>query len=949
MSQLMDSSVARQFERLPPHSIEAEMCLLASMMLDKEIVGQVVQIVDREAFYQADHQIVYDVLVKLYEQNRPIDAVILREELAKRQLLEEIGGVAYLAQILNTVPSAAHGAHYAGIVREKALLRQLIAASNDVLRDAYAPHEQADLVLDKAEKKIFEIAQKKVGGALVPMEDVLHEVFEMIENRGQRGVSTRFLELDDMLNGLQKGEMVIIAARPSMGKCVAADTEVLLADGRLATIEQVCSQRTGELLTLNEGEGRFHRNQPSDFIDDGIKPVFRVTTRLGRFVDCTLSHPFLTIRGWKRLVDLKPRDRIGVPRVLNAFGHHELPEHQAKLLGYLLGDGGLTNPCPRFTNADPRVREDFLEALREFGGVCGRIEDSDGTRTPSICTAGDRGSIAAARSHLAHSLQAVLDRTGRSARNVALELDVSPSLVWQWVHGKSSPDEETAERLCLILGVDAAQLFPAGTLSGQKNVKNRLTCWLETLGLMDKSAAEKFVPELILRATRPAVALFLNRLFATDGWASVLSSGQAQLGYATTSHRLARQIQHLLLRFGIIASLKARAVKYNGTSRRAWQLDITDAHAIRAFIAQIGIFGKVAALDRVSSSLRFKQYRTNRDLIPAEVWKEVAAAKGALPWAEVSRRLGFGPGHQLHVEKRALSRRRMTQLAQALQSERLRKIAESELYWDQIKSIEYLGKKQVYDLTIPHTHNFVANDICVHNTAMAMNIIENIAADERLPCAVFSLEMSKQQLAQRMLCSRGGIDAHKLRKGLLNSEEYTKLANVVGELAKAPIWVDDSPGLTPLELRAKARRLKLQHDVTCIMIDYMQLMDNPGPESRQQQISEISRAIKQVARELNVPVIALSQLNRQSEGRDGHRPRMSDLRESGSIEQDADVIMLLHREDYYKMSEPDFQPDNIAEVIIAKQRNGPTGTVKLTFDSRTTRFRNLAEQNDPFG
>jgi replicative DNA helicase len=233
-------------------------------------------------------------------------------------------------------------------------------------------------------------------------------------------------------------------------------------------------------------------------------------------------------------------------------------------------------------------------------------------------------------------------------------------------------------------------------------------------------------------------------------------------------------------------------------------------------------------------------------------------------------------------------------------------------------------------------------------TAFAMNVIEHVAADSMLPCAVFSLEMSKQQLAQRMLCSRGQIDAHKLRKGMLQAHEYAHLANVVGELAKAPIWVDDSPGLTPLDLRAKSRRLKLQHDIKAVMVDYMQLMDNPGPESRQQQISEISRGIKAVARELSVPVMALSQLNRQSEGRDGHRPRMSDLRESGSIEQDADVIMLLHREDYYRMSEPDFQPDNIAEVIIAKQRNGPTGTVKLTFLNKTTRFENLATQADPF-
>ncbi|HWE95870.1 MAG TPA: DnaB-like helicase C-terminal domain-containing protein [Tepidisphaeraceae bacterium] len=267
-----------------------------------------------------------------------------------------------------------------------------------------------------------------------------------------------------------------------------------------------------------------------------------------------------------------------------------------------------------------------------------------------------------------------------------------------------------------------------------------------------------------------------------------------------------------------------------------------------------------------------------------------------------------------------------------------------------ITSIEPTRATQAQCIAVTHpSHLYVTDDFIVtHNTAFAMNLIEHIAADERMPVAVFSLEMSKQQLAQRMLCSRGEIDAHKLRKGLLNAEEYTKLATVVGELAKAPIWVDDSPGLTPLDLRAKARRLKLQHDIRCIMIDYMQLMDNPGPESRQQQISEISRGIKAVARELNVPVIALSQLNRQSEGRDGHRPRMSDLRESGSIEQDADVVCLLHREDYYRMSEPDFQPDNIAEIIVAKQRNGPTGTVKLTFLNKSTRFVNLSVQNDPF-
>src|SRR5687767_12202389 len=282
MSQLIDSSIAQQFDRLPPHAIEAEMCLLASMMLDKEMIGLVVQIIDRECLYQVDHQIIYDVLVKLYEQNRPIDAIILREELAKRQLLEEIGGSAYLAQILSSVPSAAHGKHYAGIVREKALLRQLIAASNDILRDAYAPHEQADLVLDKAEKRIFDIAQKKVGGAMVPMETVLHEVFEMIENRGQRGVETGFFEMDDMLNGLQPGEMIIIAARPSMGKAQPLDANVLTTAG----FKRMGDLRVGDDLASIDG-GSSH---VVGIYPQGERPVYRLNFADGRSTEACAEH-----------------------------------------------------------------------------------------------------------------------------------------------------------------------------------------------------------------------------------------------------------------------------------------------------------------------------------------------------------------------------------------------------------------------------------------------------------------------------------------------------------------------------------------------------------------------------------------------------------------------------------------------------------------------------------
>ncbi|MEA3226334.1 MAG: replicative DNA helicase, partial [Planctomycetota bacterium] len=238
-------------------------------------------------------------------------------------------------------------------------------------------------------------------------------------------------------------------------------------------------------------------------------------------------------------------------------------------------------------------------------------------------------------------------------------------------------------------------------------------------------------------------------------------------------------------------------------------------------------------------------------------------------------------------------------------------------------------------------------------TSLALNIAEHLGLVEKTPLAIFSLEMGRQQLAERFLCSISGIDSQKVRRGLLNDEHYKKLADACAELSESHIFIDDTSTLTPLELRARARRLKSKHDIQCIFVDYLQLMHlgSGRTESRQQEITTISRYLKALARELDLPVIVLSQLNRSPEGRENHKPRMSDLRESGSIEQDADVVMLLHREDYYHRGETDYEPNNTAELIIAKQRNGPTGTVNLIFMEKTTRFENassVGEAASPF-
>jgi len=225
-------------------------------------------------------------------------------------------------------------------------------------------------------------------------------------------------------------------------------------------------------------------------------------------------------------------------------------------------------------------------------------------------------------------------------------------------------------------------------------------------------------------------------------------------------------------------------------------------------------------------------------------------------------------------------------------------------------------------------------------TAFCMTVAQYIAVSKNTPVALFSLEMSKSQLVQRMLCSEARVDAHNLRKGRLAESDWPTLSMAAGRLASAPIFIDDTAGITCLEIKAKARRLKAQHNLGLVIIDYLQLITSSGRvENRQQEISEISRSLKGLARELNVPVIAVSQLSRAVEQRIERRPRLSDLRESGAIEQDADLVVFLYREEYYK---PKTDRKGIAEVIISKQRNGPTGQIDLAFVKEYAKFENLA-------
>ncbi|MDO8630566.1 MAG: replicative DNA helicase [Phycisphaerales bacterium] len=254
---------------------------------------------------------------------------------------------------------------------------------------------------------------------------------------------------------------------------------------------------------------------------------------------------------------------------------------------------------------------------------------------------------------------------------------------------------------------------------------------------------------------------------------------------------------------------------------------------------------------------------------------------------------------------------------------------------------EYTGGFQPGDFIV------LAGRPSMGKTALGLTMAQHAALEQRIPVAFFSMEMSGAQVAQRLVCSHGhGIDLQRLRRRTLTDEEMHELLHACADFEQAPFYIDDTAGMTIMELRAKARRLKQRFDIQVVFVDYLQLMHTPQAENRQVEISTISRGMKALARELNIPVIAMAQLNRMPEGRSDKRPLMSDLRESGAIEQDADVVLLIHREEYYKPE--DESAKGLAELIIAKQRNGPTGNITLSFHRKYTRFGNYSAEPEPY-
>jgi replicative DNA helicase len=831
------------------------MSVVGSILLDPLSIAKVLQFLHPEDFYRENNGQIYREALDLFAAGEPIDNVTLAAQLQTMGLLDRVGGRAQLASMQGAVPTAANIEYYGRIVKEKAYKRRLISAGSNIAGFGYDDGIEAEEAINQAQSLVFGVADDRDQRELMKLYDLLGPAMERISlqmesGQGIVGIPTGFHDLDRMTGGFKDSDLIIVAGRPSMGKCVRADSLIDdPATGERLTIEEAVRRRMPEVFSFG-WDGAIEPNQVSQWVDSGIKPCFRVTTRTGRSVEVTGHHPFLTVRGWQPLHDMVVGDRIAVPRAVRCFGHDtSWSLGQVRLLAYFIAEGGLTGNTPGFTNTDPEILADFHVQVA----------------------------------------------------------DLFPTL-----HVRRH----------------AISYFP----SGQRSKPNPLTTWLHELGLMGKLASEKRFPNAVWLWDRERLAEFIKVLMSCDGTVYSMA-GYPRIEFAVASEGLAQDMHHAFVRFGIVAKVWKK-------KDRCWRVEITEPASVALYQSTIGWIGE--------KSRRFRdempQRRSNVGHPPQEIWSLVreSATRQGLNLMDLARRAnephaeerGFNP----HTS-RGLTQTRLAAYADVLGDFDLRQVASSDIYWDEVISIEGTGGHQVYDLCVPETHNFIAQDILVHNTSLALNIALHAALESKKAVAIFSLEMSKEQLTERLLTEQAQIDAQRMHRGLLTEAEFDRVSNALGPLGEAAIFIDDTPVMDELSLQLKARQAKMRHNIDVILIDYLQLMHGRarGDDNRVQEVSSISRALKGLARELRIPVIAISQLSRAPEQRPDKRPILSDLRESGSIEQDSDVVMFLFRPEYYKSDE---RP-GIAELHVAKHRNGPTGMIELKFRRDHTRFYNL--------
>lgn len=855
------------FGRQPPHDMAAEQSVLGGMLLSKDAIADVVEALRPGDFYRPAHQSIYDTILDLYSRGEPADPVTVAAGLDRRGELKRIGGAPYLVTLTQTVPTAANAGYYAEIVAEKAILRRLVEAGTRIVQYGYAGADGQDVteVVDRAQAEVYEVTERRTAEDFLPLEELLQPTMDEIDSIASRGgisagVPTGFTELDEVTNGLHPGQMIIVAARPGVGKALALDTPLPTPTG-WTTMGEVA---VGDELLDAEGKPTRVIAATEVMVD---RPCYEVEFSDGTVIVADEQHQWLTETRASRRSAQQAATGYNRYRNQRTFAAVRTTSEIAATLRCATADKRLNHSV---SNARPLQlpERDLLVPPYTLGAWLG-----DGAAASAQITSADPEIIARIESE---GLVAVPSNSAKLRYSLRLP-----------------PDEPIAARVCVVCGrsfapftsevrtcgrscggrarfVSLPVAAPTCPRCGGRSIGLRLCqacrtsvgsvqARLRTIGVL----GDKHIPNEYLRASEKQRRALLAGLLDTDG--TVTNGGSVQV--SVTDERLFNDVNELVVSLGYRCSVSKKPVR-GRTAKRSIAYTLTFATDDEVF----GLYRKAV----------------------------------------------------LHKERRAA---RNTARSSAR-------------YIVDVRRVESVPVRCVEVENVTHLYLAGRSMIPTHNSTLGMDFMRSASIKHGLASVIFSLEMSRTEIVMRLLSAEAKIKLGDMRSGRMSDDDWTKLARRMSEISEAPLFVDDSPNLTMMEIRAKARRLKQRHDLKLIVVDYLQLMTSGKKvESRQQEVSEFSRSLKLLAKELEVPVVAISQLNRGPEQRTDKRPQVSDLRESGSLEQDADMVILLHRPDAFERDDP---RGGEADLILGKHRNGPTATITVAHQLHLSRFVDMA-------
>ena len=947
------------FERTPPHDIAAEQCVLGGMLLSKDAISDVLEVIRPHDYYRPAHQLVHEVVLDLYGRGEPADAVTVAAELTKRGDLTRVGGAPYLHTLIASVPTAANAGYYARIVRERAILRRLVEVGTRIVQLGYSGDGDADELVDRAEAEIYGVSDRRVSDDYHPLSEIMPGALDEIEAIGSRGgtmtgVPTGFSSLDSLTNGLHPGQMVVIAARPAIGKAVSLNSRLPTPSG-WTTMGEV---QTGDWLL--GADGKPTRVVAASDVMEG-RPCYEVEFDDGTVIVADAQHQWRTdtraarrqgsetrtswywsassrrglLSSWKSALS-EPDRPVTAREILAAAG----PEFRAIMhtAGYGVG------------MAPERIMVEAVGAQRSYRWHAPAYASRHSLLTRMVYMAERPKNAATTAVHdpvvTTEQIAATLRVGGdlrpnhsvATARPLCLpdaDLPVPPYVLGVWLgDGSSSSPQFTSGDPEIAMLVEG-QGFEAPKLKSRLRYALRLP--RTRLPLASRTCpvcGKRFIPATSEVMTcgrvcgpKAFAAGHRRQRPACDRCGRPFSGSPSGPGMCQACRTSDGSVTGILRGLGVLGNkhIPARYLRASEPQRRALLAGLLDTD---------GTVGRLGSVHFAVTSRRLAE--DFRELVHSLGYRCGWSQKGVpgrTPDSSVAYTVTFTTSEDVFwlERKRVMHRERRPRRTTPRTRQR---------FITAVRAIPSVPVRCVQVDNPDQMYLVGAAMIPTHNSTLALDLARAAAVRHGQSTVMFSLEMSRNEITMRLLSAEARVALHHMRTGQLSEDDWARLARRMSEVVDAPLFIDDSPNMSMMEIRAKCRRLKQRHSLRLVIIDYLQLMTSPKRvENRQQEVSDMSRSLKLLAKELDVPVVAVSQLNRGPEQRNDKRPLLSDLRESGSIEQDSDVVILLHREDAYERESP---RAGEADLIVAKHRNGPTAVVTVAFQGHYSRFVDMA-------